>query len=161
MTKINVCNVNYEVTILGIVQPVTVYFSLNIGGLSVDSVAIQGDNLPLLWTVGSTVMTDDDSNKIYTIAVTFPESTTDTVQYKYAAYDTIWRWESIAANRKFVIDDSDSMQILAEDYWNDEQVSELTEVSFLSEASSIFTNFSPDLNLHEPEQSFPNHKENT
>ncbi len=134
----------YFVNVMGISQEVTVTFSVNLGGLPADSVSILGDNAPLFWTAGSTLMTDIDEDKIFTAEVTFAEADNDTIQYKYARYHSSlgeWELETLAENRSFIIDDSDSTQVLELDYWNDETIAELTGVSFLPDSNSDFTNF--------------------
>ena len=134
----------YFVNVLGLSQEVTVTFSVNLGGLPADSVSILGDNTPLFWEAGSTLLSDIDEDKIFTVDVTFAEVDNDTIHYKYARYHSSlgeWETETLTENRYFVIDDSDSTQVLELDFWNDEEIAEMTAVSFLPDSNSDFTNF--------------------
>lgn len=136
---------NYTISILGLAQPVEVTFTLNMGGITADSVAIQGDNLPLSWTPGSTIMVYDSSAGVYTAEILFPKTSPDTIQYKYSRYaNNEWKWEILDTNRQFVIDDSDSVQVLTTDNWSDYSFPDLYGVTFLDSLNSLFTNFADD-----------------
>ncbi|MCD4819372.1 MAG: hypothetical protein K8S23_11840 [Candidatus Cloacimonetes bacterium] len=137
---------NYFVSLSndGLLQDVTVTFSLNIGSQTADNISLQGNSLPLDWTEGSNLMTDTDGNKIYSFDILFPTGSNRIIEYKYTS-ETLtsksWTWESFAENRSFTIDDSDSTQTLDIDYWDNLMVNELTEVEFLPISNSQYTNF--------------------
>ena len=107
-------------------QAVTVTFQVYMGTLDsswyVGGVSLQGSVAPIDWTPGSTMMADGDEDLIYTVDVTFPSGSYPTVEYKFTRNDSesterAWYWED-CYNRSFEIDDSDSTQVLAVDYWN-------------------------------------------
>ena len=106
-------------------QDVTVTFQVYMGTLDpawyAAGVSLQGSVTPIDWTPGSTLMEDGDEDLIYTVDVTFPAGTYPTVEYKFTRADSsserTWYWED-CYNRSFEIDDSDSVQVLSVDYWN-------------------------------------------
>jgi hypothetical protein len=136
---------NYQVSIseFGLSQDVSVTFNLNIGALEAAEIALQGNQEPLSWDLGSSLMTGD--NKLYSLTVLFAQGTNKIVEYKYAANinsEKAWAFEGILGNRTFEIDDSDSNMIMDMDFWNDLAVNDLTGVSFLPQnAPSEYTNF--------------------
>ncbi len=131
----------YHANILGIAQPVSVTFKLKLGGLQADSVAICGNQSPLDWTLGNTVMQYDSLLYLYTKTVTFPESSNDTIQYKYGRYVNYeWHWENFEGNREFVINDSDSTQTLSIDNWSNLSFPDLYNITFLDSTISSFSN---------------------
>ena len=131
----------YEFEIEGIAQPVRVTFSLNMGGYVADSIAVFGNESPLSWTDGLT-LTDENGDKTFLCSAVFPETSNDTIQYKYQAkINNEWIWEDFSGNREFVIDDSDSLQVLSTVNWSNEEFNEISGVNFISEINSDFTNF--------------------
>ncbi len=127
----------------GIAQDVEVTFRVNIGGLEVDNISIQGSVLPLNWTPGSNLLTDVDNDKVYETTITFPTGSNFDVDYKFTreiASEREWLWEDVE-NRTFTIDDTQSSMTLDTVYWNNQQVNELTAVSFLDNTASEYTNF--------------------
>ncbi len=136
---------SYAVSVLssGTSQDVLVTFSINVGALNADSISVQGSQFPLDWIAGSTVMMDPDGDKTYVAEVLFPAGTPYTVEYKFtrSTVDTReWAWEYIG-NRSFQIDDSESTQVLDLDYWNLNEVHEMTSAAFVDSTASEYTNF--------------------
>ena len=100
-------------------QDVTVYFSVNMNGVSTiaDTISLVGDFNQ--WQIGTDVMGDDDLDGIYTISMFFPAGTLKNQYYKFVNGN---EFESIE-NRSLVIDDSESEQHLDTVYFNDQEVS--------------------------------------
>ncbi len=132
----------YHTSIEGIAQAVTLNFTLNIGGLPADSIAIMGSQYPLSWTIASNIMQADSTGYLYKKSLTFPESSNDTIQYKYGRYYNYeWHWEDLQDNRTVIIDDSDSIQTLSTDNWNNYSFPDLYSCTFLDSTESDFSNF--------------------
>ena len=96
-------------------QDVTVYFSVNMNYVETiaDTVSLAGSFNN--WTIGTDVMTDDDTDGIYTISIFFPAGSFKHQEYKYV---NGFEYESIN-NRILEIDDSSSEMILDTVYFND------------------------------------------
>ncbi len=136
---------SYTVSVLGATtsQDVTVTFSINVGALNADSISVQGSVAPLNWIAGSTPMTDEDGDRTYTVDVLFPAGSPFTVEYKFTRETPAtreWAWEYIG-NRSFQIQDAESTQVLDLDYWNLNEVHEMTSAAFADSSASDYTNF--------------------
>ena len=103
--------------IAGLNQTVTVTFQVYLGyqdpATYAGGVSIQGSLAPLDWNAGSTLLTDGNSDLIYTGDVIFPAGTNPNLEFKFtkSADGSIWDWESVA-NRPLIIDDSSPTQII-------------------------------------------------
>ena len=101
----------------GLSQAVTVTFQVYLGYQDpltyAGGVSIQGSLAPLDWTGGSTLLTDGNSDLIYTCDVLFPAGTNPNLEFKFtkSADGASWDWESVA-NRPLIIDDSSPTQII-------------------------------------------------
>jgi len=104
-----------------IAHDVSVTFSVDLTNTAENfsGISLQGNALPLSWTLGSNPMIHNEGAGIYNLDVLFPAGTGKTVEYKYAAAsDTGWVWEAFDGNRRFEIDDSSPTQILPTDEYN-------------------------------------------
>ncbi len=98
-------------------QDVTVHFSVDMSNVETvsDTVSLAGDFNN--WAVGADIMSDDNSDNIYTIEILFPAGSLKHHEYKFVNGQ---EFESIN-NRILEIDDSSSDMILDTVYFNDGQ----------------------------------------
>lgn len=121
----------------GISIEVAVTFSVYMGRQDTASyqggVSVQGNQLPLDWTPGSTLLEDPDNDTVYTVEVAFPAGTDFFVEYKYTSNDgSNWNWESFGGNRWFLIDDSSPTQLLPMNYYNNDAGTSVRDVTVTS-----------------------------
>jgi len=67
-------------------------------------VSIKGSPTPLTWNAGANLLTDVDSDSVYTGLITFPAGELNTVDYKFvkSANGTDWEWENALPGNRFL-----------------------------------------------------------
>jgi hypothetical protein len=106
----------------GLSQPVTVVFSVDMSDESPSTyaggVSVNGTGA-LDWNPGSTPMSDPDADMVYEAEVLYDAGATREVEFKFtrSSNGSSWEWETVS-NREFVIDDSDTVDVLPTYKWD-------------------------------------------
>ncbi len=118
-------------------QDVTVTFQVDMNFQTINGdVTIAGDFNG--WNGTANLMSDPDNDSIYTAEILYPAGSSYEQEYKFINSGS---WENMLENRLFTIDDSDTTQVLDAVYFNNENPTELTSVTFLDSTQSSYTNF--------------------